>query len=180
VVLLKNTSDGEALFSLDDETGKVRSEFSPGKPARYVMTDDSEGASWSEVGVFGDTFVISVSDAQEKSLLVAYDLDSGKQLWKTDAVAYREFHPLPAAGDDRILAYMTNNDSDTGPALVELGAADGAVTTLVEYPEDVDKAMAISARPYWHENRLYVSAVGAPLTFAGEEAYGLIALPTTD
>ncbi|WP_437084259.1 outer membrane protein assembly factor BamB family protein [Streptomyces sp. enrichment culture] len=181
LVLLKNASDGEALFSLDDETGKVRSEFSPGKPARFVMTDDSQGASWSEAGVFGDTFVIGVHDEEERSLMVAYDLDSGKQLWKTDAVAYRDFYPLPAAGEDRILAYTASGGSrEGGPALVELAAADGAVTTLVEYPEDISDDMSISARPYWHDDRLYVSAVGAPMTFAGEKAYGLVALSTTD
>ncbi|WP_309054223.1 hypothetical protein, partial [Streptomyces sp.] len=100
--------------------------------------------------------------------------------WKTEAVEYREFYPLPAAGDGRILAYMTNNDSDQGPALVELGGGDGAITTIVEYPSNVDKGMSIWARPYWHEDRLYVSAVGAPITFGDEKAYSLVALPTTD
>ncbi|MFK0120537.1 PQQ-binding-like beta-propeller repeat protein [Streptomyces sp. NPDC090994] len=180
LVLLKNGADGEALFSLDDETGKVRSEFSPRTPAEYVMTDDSAGAPWSEAAVVGDTFVIGASERTEKRLMAAYDLDSGKQLWKTEAVEYRELYPLPAAGDGRILAYMTNNDSDKGPALVELDAEDGAITTVVEYPTDVDKGMSIWARPYWHEDRLYVSAVDAPITFGDEKAYSLVALPTTD
>ncbi|GGZ39274.1 outer membrane protein assembly factor BamB family protein [Streptomyces poonensis] len=180
IVLLRDGDDGEALFVIDEKTGKVRSEFDPGKPADYVRTDDSEGGPWSEAGVFGNTFVINASGKSEGSLMAAYDLDSGKQLWKTEAVEYRDFYPLPAAGGDRILAFMTNNDNDKGPALVEMGAQDGSITTIVEYPKDVDKGMTTYARPYWHDDRIYVSALGAPITFDGEKAYSLVALPTTD
>ncbi|MEU6353443.1 PQQ-binding-like beta-propeller repeat protein [Streptomyces sp. NPDC047072] len=179
IVLIRHGDDGDALFSLDDETGKVRSQFSPAKPAEYVTTGDSEGGPWSEAGVFGDTFVIGVSEAKEKGLLVAYDLDSGKQLWKTEPVEWRHFYPLPAAGGDRILAYMTNNDNDKGPELVELGAKDGALKTLVEYPSDVDKGMSVFARPYWNDDRLYVSEPN-PYVSYGEKAYSLAALPTSD
>ncbi|MGC0337442.1 hypothetical protein [Streptomyces sp. SLBN-8D4] len=85
----------------------MRSQFSPATPSGYVRSDDSLGGPWSEAGVFGDTFVIGTSGAKSKELLAAYDLDSGRQLWKTDAVEFRSFYPLPAAGADRILAYRT-------------------------------------------------------------------------
>lgn len=179
VVLIRHGDDGEALFSLDDETGKVRSQFSPATPSEYVMTRDSLGGPWSEAGAFGDTFVIDVTGEKSKELLAAYDLDSGKQLWKTDAVEFRSFYPLPAAGGDRILAYKTSNDNDKGPELVEFNAKDGATKTVVEYPTDVRKGMAISARPYWHENRLYVSEPNPSVTY-GETPYTLVALPATD
>ncbi|MGW0424069.1 outer membrane protein assembly factor BamB family protein [Streptomyces sp. NPDC003015] len=179
VVLLRHGDDGDALFSLDDQTGKVRSRFSPATPSEYVMTHDSLGGPWSEAGVFGDTFVIGVSGEKSKELLAAYDLDSGKQLWKTDAVEFRSFYPLPAAGGDRILAYKTTNDNDKGPELVEFGAKDGSMKTVVEYPEDVRKGMSISARPYWHEDRLYVSEPNPSVVY-GETPYTLVALPTTD
>ncbi|MFF4056665.1 PQQ-binding-like beta-propeller repeat protein [Streptomyces sp. NPDC001668] len=179
VVLLRHGDDGDALFSLDDETGKVRSQFSPATPARYVMTHDSLGGPWSEAGAFGDTFVIGVTGDKDKDLLAAYDLDSGKLLWKTEAVEFRAFYPLPAAGGDRILAYRENNDNDEGSELVELGAKDGAIKTVVEYPPDVHKGMSIYARPYWHDNRLYVSEAN-PSVISGDTPYTLVALPTTD
>jgi hypothetical protein len=179
VVLIRHGDDGEALFSLDDETGKVRSQFSPATPSEYVRTDDSLGGPWSEAGVFGDTFVIGATSEKSKELLAAYDLDSGKQLWKTDAVEFRSFYPLPAAGGDRILAYKTSNDTDKGPELVEFNPKDGATKTVVEYPTDVRKGMSISARPYWHEDRLYVSEPN-PSVIYGETPYTLVALPTTD
>ncbi|KUN00328.1 hypothetical protein AQI96_42925 [Streptomyces canus] len=179
VVLIRHGDDGEVLFSLDDETGKVRSQFSPAVPSEYVRTDDSLGGPWSEAGAFGDTFVIDVTGEKNKELLAAYDLDSGKQLWKTDAVEFRSFYPLPAAGDDRILAYKTTNDNDKGPELVEFDAKDGSTKTVVEYPEDVHKGMSIWARPYWHEGRLYVSEPN-PSAVYGETAYTLVGLPTTD
>ncbi|KQV95483.1 hypothetical protein ASD08_13670 [Streptomyces sp. Root369] len=179
VVLIRHGDDGEVLFSLDDETGKVRSQFSPATPSEYVMTRDSLGGPWSEAGAFGDTFVIDVTGEKSKELLAAYDLDSGKQLWKTDAVEFRSFYPLPAADGDRILAYKTTNDNDKGPELVEFSAKDGATKTVVEYPEDVRKGMSIWARPYWHEGRLYVSEPN-PSAVYGETPYTLVALPTTD
>jgi hypothetical protein len=179
VVLIRHGDDGDALFSLDDETGKVRSQFSPAVPSEYVRTDDSLGGPWSEAGTFGDTFVIDVTGEKSKELLAAYDLDSGKQLWKTDAVEFRSFHPLPASGGDRILAYKTSNDNDKGPELVEFGAKDGAMKSVVEYPTDVRKGMSISARPYWHEDRLYVSEPNPSVVY-GETPYTLVALPTTD
>ncbi|WP_433919604.1 PQQ-like beta-propeller repeat protein [Streptomyces canus] len=179
VVLIRHGDDGEVLFSLDDETGKVRSQFSPAVPSEYVRTDDSLGGPWSEAGTFGDTFVIDVTGEKSKELLAAYDLDSGKQLWKTDAVEFRSFYPLPAAGGDRILAYKTTNDNDKGPELVEFDAKDGSTKTVVEYPADVHKGMSIWARPYWHEGRLYVSEPN-PSAVYGETAYTLVGLPTTD
>ncbi|MFG2462547.1 PQQ-binding-like beta-propeller repeat protein [Streptomyces sp. NPDC048523] len=178
VVLLRHGDDGDALFSLDDATGKVRSRFSPATPSEYVMTHDSLGGPWSEAGVFGDTFVIGVSGEKSKELLAAYDLDSGKELWKTDAVEFRSFYPLPAGGD-RILAYKTTNDNDKGPELVEFGAKDGAMKTVVEYPVDVRTGMSTAARPYWHEDRLYVSEPNPSVVY-GETPYTLVALPTTD
>ncbi|MGX1367020.1 hypothetical protein RKD19_002379 [Streptomyces canus] len=179
VVLLRHGDDGEALFSLDDETGKVRSEFSPATPSEYVMTNDSQGGPWSEAGAFGNTFVISTNGKKDQNQLSAYDLDSGKQLWKTDAVEFRTFYPLPAAGDDRILAYKSGGSGDNGPALVEFDAKDGTMKTVVEYPVDVRKGMSISARPYWHDDRLYVSEPNPSVTY-GDTPYTLVALPTTD
>lgn len=179
VVLIRHGDDGDALFSLDDETGKVRSQFSPATPSEYVRTDDSLGGPWSEAGVFGDTFVIGVAGEKSKELLAAYDLDSGKQVWKTDAVEFRSFYPLPAAGGDRILAYKTTNDNDKGPELVEFSAKDGSTKTVVEYPSDVHEGMSIWARPYWHEGRLYVSEPNPSVVY-GETPYTLVALPTTD
>ncbi len=179
IVLARQEPKQKALFALDDKTGKVRSEFSPAQPARYVQTQDAEGSPWSEAGAFGDTFVISVTDEKNRALLVAYDLDSGKQLWKTEPEEFKSYHPLPAAGSDRILVYMTKSGNDAGPELVEFGAQDGAMSTVVEYPEDVDKGMSTFARPYWNEDRLYVSVVNHTTTF-DEESYSLVALPATD
>ncbi|WP_175647613.1 outer membrane protein assembly factor BamB family protein [Streptomyces cyaneochromogenes] len=179
IVMIREGDNGEALFSLDDKTGKVRSEFSPAKPAEYLQTHGSDGGRWPEAGVFGDTFVMGVSEGNSKGLMVAYDLDSGKQLWKTESVQFKEYYPLPAAGSDRILAYVTNNDNDKGAELVEFGAEDGAMNTVVEYPEKVDKGMSISAMPFWNKDRLYVSEA-KPSVLAGEQAYTLVALPTTD
>ncbi|MDH6516089.1 outer membrane protein assembly factor BamB [Streptomyces sp. SAI-135] len=179
VVLIRHGDDGEALFSLDDETGKVRSQFSPATPSEYVMTSDSRGGPWSEAGTFGNTFVISTSGKKSEHLLAAYDLDSGKQLWKTDAVEFRSFYPLPAAGGDRILAYKSSDSSDKGPELVQFDAEDGTMKTVVEYPVDIRKGMSITARPYWHDDRLYVSEPNPSVVY-GETPYTLVALPTTD
>ncbi|MFG2552350.1 PQQ-binding-like beta-propeller repeat protein [Streptomyces sp. NPDC048581] len=179
IVMIREGDNGEALFSLDDKTGKVRSEFSPAKPAEYLHTSGSDGGRWPEAGVFGDTFVMGVSEEKSKGLMVAYDLDSGKQLWKTEAVEFKEYYPLPAAGSDRILAYVTNNDNDKGPELVEFGAEDGSMKTIVEYPIEVRKAMSTRGTPFWHKDRLFMS-LADPLTGLGDQAYTLVALPTTD
>lgn len=179
VVLLRHGDDGDALFSLDDETGKVRSQFSPATPSEYVMTSDSRGGPWSEAGTFGNTFVISTSGRKSQNLLAAYDLDSGKQLWKTDSAEFRSFYPLPAAGGDRVLAYKSGHAGDKGPELVEFDAKDGTMKTVVEYPVDIRKGMSVSARPYWHDNRLYVSEPNPSVVY-GDTPYTLVALPTTD
>ncbi|WP_437015667.1 outer membrane protein assembly factor BamB family protein [Streptomyces sp. enrichment culture] len=179
LVLLRKGQDGEALFALDEGTGKVRSEFSPAMPAKYVQTQDAEGSPWSEAGAFGDTFVMGASEGNDGDVMVAYDLDSGKQLWKIEPVEFRRYYPLPAAGGDRILAYVTGNDNDKGPELVEFGARDGAMTTVVEYPADIHRGMSVFATPYWHDDRLYVSAVNTQTTY-DQQAYSLAALPTTE
>lgn len=179
IVINRHGDNSDTLFALDEETGKVRSQFSPAQPARYVKTRDSLGGPWSEGGAFGNTFVLGVTEDREKGLLVAYDLDSGRQLWKTNPVEYRAFYPLPAAGSDRILAYMTNNDSDKGPSLVEFGAKDGAMKTVVEYPADADKGTGLDARPYWNNDRLYVTEPN-PYHSSYEKAYSLVALPTAE
>lgn len=179
IVMIREGDNGEALFSLDDKTGKVGSEFSPAKPAEFLHTSGSDGGRWPEAGVFGDTFVMGVSEEKSKGLMVAYDLGSGKQLWKTESAEFKEYYPLPTAGGDRILAYVTSNDNDKGSELVEFGAEDGSMKTIVEYPIEVDKAMSTTGRPFWHEDRLFM-ALADPLTGLGDKAYTLVALPTTD
>ncbi|WP_158751497.1 outer membrane protein assembly factor BamB family protein [Streptomyces bicolor] len=178
IVMIREGDNGEELFSLDDKTGKVRSEFSPAKPAEYLHTAGSDGGRWPEAGVFGDTFVMGVTDEKSKGLIAAYDLDSGKQLWKTEPTEFKKYYPLPTAGSDRILAYVTSVDNDKGPELVEFGAEDGSMKTVVEYPVEVGKAMGTSGTPFWHEDRLYM-ALADPLTGLSNKAYTLVALPTT-
>lgn len=180
IVIVGGGEDGEGLFALDDRTGKVRSRFSPAKPAEHVMTDYWQGGPWPEAAVFGDTFVLGASEGNQGGVVVAYDLDSGKQLWKTEPAEYREYFPLPAAGGDRILAYVSDGHPDRGPRLVELGAEDGAMKTVVEYPADADADISGTSTPYWHEERLYVSATRPPLVWGNEKGYSLIALPTSD
>ncbi|MGR8009514.1 hypothetical protein [Streptomyces hypolithicus] len=51
------------------------------------------------------------------------------------------------------------------------------MTTVVEYPEEVDKNLGVGAWPFWNKGTLYVSTVGASLN---SESYSLVALPTTE
>ena len=62
---------------------------------------------------------------------------------------------------------------------MEFDAQDGAMNTVVEYPSDIHKGMDIAARPYWHDNRLYISEPNPSVTY-GETPYTLVALPTSD
>ncbi|MEV8308886.1 hypothetical protein AB0P36_16420 [Streptomyces flavidovirens] len=53
------------------------------------------------------------------------------------------------------------------------------MTTVAEYPAEVDKGMSVWTRPYWNKGTLYVSGTGSSISFDGK-SYSLIALPSTD
>ncbi|MFJ9414015.1 PQQ-binding-like beta-propeller repeat protein [Streptomyces sp. NPDC101227] len=174
-VVLYPEREDMGIIALDSETGKIRSRFAPRTPAKYVQTWGPEGTPWMEAAAFGKTFVMSVSEAQEANLLVAYDLDSGKLLWKTKPDKSKDFHPLVDTDGGKVLVYERLNSSDKGPELAEYNAATGARKTLAEYPTTVAHGLDLFARPTVRKNTLFLSAI-ADRTFNPNEAYGLIAL----
>ncbi|MFG2136439.1 PQQ-binding-like beta-propeller repeat protein [Streptomyces sp. NPDC048650] len=174
VVLYPGRTD-MGLMALDSETGKLRSTFSPKEPAKYVQSHDPEGAPWTQAGAFGNTFVIAVSEGNPGNLLVAYDLDSGKLLWKTKVAQYTDYFPLPGANGDKLDVFVRNNDPDKGPELVEYDPKSGKPHTAVEYPDEVDEGLDSSARPYWRDGRLYMTAIGKEVMMESK-SYSIIGL----
>lgn len=175
VVLLPDRED-MGLMALDTETGKLRSRFSPGTPARYVQTHEPEGSTWMQAGSFGNTFVISAAEADNNgNLLAAYDLDSGKLLWKTKADDNKDYYPLPGANGNKIIAYVRNNASEQGPALVQYDAKTGTPHTVVDYPVELREGLDLFARPYCRDGRLFLTAIGDQ-TFMGRKGYSIVAL----
>ncbi|MCM2579855.1 outer membrane protein assembly factor BamB family protein [Streptomyces meridianus] len=177
-IVLERGGKEAGLFALDEKTGKVRSEFSPPFPARYVQTQDPDGQPWITAGAFGDVFTIGVTEDKDMGLLAAYDLDSGKQLWKTKLLKFGRFVPLPAAGGDRVRAFVRDNDNDRGARLIEYDPRTGAENVVVEYPEDLDQGTTVHAMPHWNNGRIFVTSNGSPIVFEDQKAYSLVALPT--
>ncbi|MET9290656.1 PQQ-binding-like beta-propeller repeat protein [Streptomyces sp. NPDC003077] len=180
VVLLHDTGYKQTtrLLALDDATGKVRSTLAGGPPAKYVRSHEESGP-WPEAVTVGSTFLLSALDGDDKGIIAAYDLDSGKLLWKTKPGPKQKFFPLPAAPGGPLQAYLTNRGGDLNPQLVEF-AKDGTMRTVVEYPTDVDKRMSISAQPYVNRGRLFITCADTRLTFGDEKAYSLVALAMTE
>ncbi|MFC9234713.1 PQQ-binding-like beta-propeller repeat protein [Streptomyces decoyicus] len=176
-VVLYPEREDMGLIALDNRTGKLRSRFSPHTPAEYVQSQSPEGTPWMEDGAFGSTFVVGASEGSNKGqLLAAYDLDSGALLWKTKAEKSRDYYPLPGAVDGKILAYARNNSKDKGPELVEYDRKTGTPHTVVEYPAEVDEGLDLSARPYWRDGRLYMTAIGSADMIVGTKTYAMVAL----
>lgn len=177
-IVLERGGKEAGLFALDEKTGKVRSEFSPAYPAKYVHTQDADGEPWITAGAFGDVFTIGVTEDKDMGLLAAYDLNTGKQLWKTKPLKFGQFVPLPKAGGDRVRAFVRDNDNDRGARLVEYDPRTGAEDVVMEYPEDLDEGTTVHAQPHWDKGRIFVTSNGAPIVFEDQKAYSLVALPT--
>ncbi|MEU9985109.1 hypothetical protein [Streptomyces sp. NPDC050856] len=65
--------------------------------------------------------------------MVAYDLDTGKELWKAPASDPIQYFPLRETGSERLLVYVT--EATKKPKLVEFDPKNGAMTTVAEYPK---------------------------------------------
>lgn len=170
----------EGGFALDEKSGERRGKF-PELEEKYLFHRGEGGGTTHEAAGFGNIFVMEVSKRDnpkgEQNALIAYDLDSGKELWKTEALDAIHYIPLRETSSERPLVYVTQSLKE--PKLVEFDPKDGAMTTVVEYPEEVYRGMSVWTRPYWNKGTLYVSGTGSSVSFEGK-AYSLIALPTTD
>ncbi len=171
----------EGAFALDEKTGEMRGKLPELEEKYYVHFGDG-GDPTHEAAGFGNIFVMEVSPRNnpkgEQNVLIAYDLDSGKELWKTDPVDTIHYIPLTDTGSERPLVYVTQASHE--PKLVEFAPKDGAMETVAEYPEEVDKGSSVFGRPYWNKGTLYLSDNGGASGLAGSSSYSLIALPTTD
>lgn len=175
-VVLYPEREDMGLIALDSQTGKVRSRFSPHagrvraepEPRRDAMDGGRSLREHLCRGCF--------RGSNKGQLLAAYDLDSGKLLWKTKADKSRDYYPLPGAVGDKILAYARNNSKDKGPELVEYDRKTGTPHTVVEYPAEVDEGLDLSARPYWRDGRLYMTAIGSADLIVGTKTYAMVAL----
>ncbi|MCT9079482.1 outer membrane protein assembly factor BamB family protein [Streptomyces fulvoviolaceus] len=171
------SGDSKGVFALDEKTGERRGKLS-GMTKKYYLLPGEDGSPMRQVAGFGDILLMGTSERAatdgESKTLVAYDLDSGKELWKAPASGTIEYIPLRGTGSERLLAYVT--DGAKRPKLVEFNPKDGAMTTVVEYPEEVDTSMGTGARPFWHKGVLYVASVGGSMS---SDSHALVALPTT-
>ncbi|MER6094219.1 PQQ-binding-like beta-propeller repeat protein [Streptomyces bluensis] len=171
------SGEAKGAFALDEKTGERRGSF-PGMTDKYYVFPEENGSPMRQVAGFGNILLMGVAEKEvakgESKTLVAYDLDSGKELWKAPGSNTIEYIPLRGTGSERLLVYVT--EATKKPKLVEFNPEDGAMTTLVQYPEEVDKNMGVFAWPFWHEGVLYVSSVGAGIE---SDSYALVALPTT-
>ncbi|MFE0257208.1 PQQ-binding-like beta-propeller repeat protein [Streptomyces sp. NPDC059010] len=166
------------VYVLDEKTGEKRGGKFQGNPEKYLLGLEDDGSPMRQAAGFGNIFLMGGDDpeggAGSPRSMVAYDLDSGKELWRSKASPKMEYIPLRETGGERLLVYVT--EATEKPKLVEFNPKDGAMTTLVEYPEEVDKNMGVGAWPFWHKDMLYVTSVGAGL---GGDSPALVALPTT-
>ncbi|WP_329123731.1 outer membrane protein assembly factor BamB family protein [Streptomyces sp. NBC_01465] len=139
-----------------------------------LFTERASGSVWPDTAVFANVFVMGVAGKDHESgFVTAYDLDSGRQVWRTPAQAHTQYIPLMGTGANRILVYVK---TDNAAKLIEMGKYDGSMKTLVEYPESVNKSMSSGAWPHWHDGRIYVTGVGGG---SGDTSHSLMVLPTT-
>lgn len=166
------------VYALDEKTGEKRGGKFQGKPDKYLLGLENNGSPMRQAAGFGNIFLMGGYDPEDgpgsPRSLVAYDLDSGKELWRSKASPRMEYIPLRETDGKRLLVYVT--ESTKRPKLVEFNPQDGAMTTVVEYPEEVDRNMGTFAWPFWHKGVLYVTSVGGSMS---GESYSLVALPTT-
>ncbi|MGW1028645.1 outer membrane protein assembly factor BamB family protein [Streptomyces sp. NPDC002577] len=171
------SGEAKGVFALDEKSGERRGTF-PGMTEKYYVFPEENGSPMRQVAGVGNILLMGVAEQEvakgESKTLVAYDLDSGKELWKAPASSTIEYIPLRDTGSERLLAYVT--DAANRTKLVEFNPKDGAMTTVVEYPKEVHTNMGAGAWPFWHDGVLYVTSVGAGL---GGDSYALVALPTT-
>ncbi|GGZ67445.1 hypothetical protein GCM10010344_38100 [Streptomyces bluensis] len=171
------SGEAKGAFALDEKSGERRGKF-PGMMEKYYVFAGEDGSPMRQVAGFGNILLMGMSekevDTGESKTLVAYDLDSGKELWKAPGSNSIEYIPLRDTSSERLLVYVT--DSAKRPKLVEFNPKDGAMTTVVEYPKEVDTNVGVGAWPFWHKGMLYVTSVGARVT---GQSYALVALPTT-
>ncbi|MDF3140186.1 MULTISPECIES: PQQ-binding-like beta-propeller repeat protein [unclassified Streptomyces] len=172
------SGDEAGVYALDEKTGEKRGGEFQGHPEKYIRGAEDNGSPMRQAAGFGNIFLMGGYDpdggAGSPRSMVAYDLDSGKELWRSKASPKMEYIPLRETGGKRLLAYVT--EATEKPKLVEFDSKDGAMTTLVEYPEEVDTNTGTGAWPFWHKGVLYVTSVGAGL---GGDSFSLAALPTT-
>ncbi|MFD5424249.1 PQQ-binding-like beta-propeller repeat protein [Streptomyces sp. NPDC127084] len=172
-------SGTKGTFAVDEKTGERRGTLQDFDRKYYSFSDDF-GSPMRQVAGFGDILLMGVSerDTPKGSLytLVAYDLNSGKELWKAPSAPTITYIPLRETGGKRLLAWTSKGAER--PKLVEFAPGDGAMTTVAEYPEKVNVNMGVGAWPFWHKDRLYVTSVGAAM--ASSDDYALVVLPTTD
>ncbi|WP_369172742.1 PQQ-binding-like beta-propeller repeat protein [Streptomyces sp. R28] len=171
------SGEAKGVFALDEKTGERRGKF-PALTEKYFILPEEDGSPMRQVAGVGDILLMGLGEKGvakgESKTLVAYDLNSGKELWKAPAANTIEYFPLRDTGSDRLLAYVT--EGAKRPKLVEFNPKDGEMTTVVDYPEELRKNMGAGAWPFWHKDVLYVSSAGAGL---GGDSYALVALPTT-
>ncbi|MEV8308889.1 PQQ-binding-like beta-propeller repeat protein [Streptomyces flavidovirens] len=174
VVGAAGETGGEDVFALDEKSGEVRSKFSI---TDYYVLPEDDGSPLRQAAGFGNIFLMGTSETGEGGedhTMVAYDLGTGKELWKAPSSGPIQYIPLRETGGERPLVYVTEAGKE--PKLVEFNPKDGAMTTVVEYPEEVDKNLDVGAWPFWNKGTLYVSTVGSSME---STSYSLVALPTT-
>ncbi|MET9970407.1 PQQ-binding-like beta-propeller repeat protein [Streptomyces sp. NPDC006356] len=172
------SGDEAGVYALDEKTGEKRGGKFQGQPEKYLVGVDNDGSPMRQAAGFGNIFLMGGYDPEggpgSPRSMVAYDLDTGKELWRSQASTKMDYYPLRETGGERLLVYVT--EATEKPKLVEFSPKDGAMTTLAEYQEEVDLNMGTGAWPFWHKDVLYVTSVSGAL---GGDAYSLVALPTT-
>ncbi|MFF3317532.1 PQQ-binding-like beta-propeller repeat protein [Streptomyces sp. NPDC003035] len=174
-IVISAVGQGVDVFALDEKSGELRSELPKITEKYYALTDDN-GMPMRQAAGFGNIFLLGTSERGgegESRTLVAYDLDTGKELWKAPAADAIQYMPLRETGGERLLVYVT--EATKQPKLVEFDPQNGAMTTVAEYPEEVDKNLGVGAWPFWHKDTIYVTTVGASMS---DTSYSLVALPT--
>ncbi|MDQ0846304.1 PQQ-binding-like beta-propeller repeat protein [Streptomyces sp. V1I6] len=174
-IVISAVGQGVDVFALDEKSGELRSKLPKITEKYYALADDN-GSPMRQAAGFGNIFLLGTSERNgegEARTLVAYDLDTGKELWKAPASDPIQYMPLRETGGERLLVYVTEATKE--PKLVEFDRKSGAMTTVAEYPEEVDKNLGVGAWPFWHKDRIYVTTVGSSMS---DTSYSLVALPT--
>ncbi|MDI3388307.1 PQQ-binding-like beta-propeller repeat protein [Streptomyces sp. B-S-A8] len=175
-LVIQNGSKG--LVSVDENTGRTLAKFEGGEAISSYGTWAKSGSPLRTVTSVGNIFVMSGSDPGDyeggRQSMIAFDLNTGKQLWKTKPEKVINLFPLHTGSKDRILAY--EDRASDPPRLVEFSAKDGAKKTVLEYADGVQESLSATAQPFWNADRVYVSSIEGSLSTSAD-SYALVALP---
>ncbi|MFD4024308.1 PQQ-binding-like beta-propeller repeat protein [Streptomyces sp. NPDC058576] len=148
VVRLEHEKKKQYAIAALTESGKLRSQLSPGKGDKLTADCGSSFAIFGEklegcsgVAADANTFYMATEDdtsgTARTNKVIAFDLNTGKPKWEAPAPAERVLKPLGMEGGD-VLLYMRPK-YDAAGAVVTLAPTGGTPKTLVQHPESTGR-----------------------------------------